>query len=301
MDGIDSAIDDLYYALDDIWDAIDDLYYVLDDIFDAIDGLTDYSEILAAIKTAIENIETGGGAEPYMTMTLKNVSDIGKSLYLSVHEEDSPVVEGGTLMGKWPHGAIGSEVTYRYEITQKTITIKGRVTTADLQSAGVHLIDLDVNNYPELLRLRCVGYNLDVLNVSRNTKLTELQCSYNQLTNLNLSKNTELSHLNCEKNQLTDLDLSYNTKLRKLTCGGNYLTTLDLSDCPDVYDVACSFNQLTEIKLPSRTEGNGTLYYKKTSDGDTQKLSVEQVAELTSKGWKVMQYDGSKWVDYPGE
>jgi hypothetical protein len=51
--------------------------------------------------------------------------------------------------------------------------------------------------------------------------------------------------------------------------------------------------------LPSITEGYGILQYKRTSD--TQKLSVEQVAELTSKGWKVMQYDGSKWVDYPGE
>ena len=69
VDGIDTAIDDIVDAIDRVTAAIDDTNDALNgavadalaDIFSAIDGLTDYSEILAAIKTAIENIETGGG------------------------------------------------------------------------------------------------------------------------------------------------------------------------------------------------------------------------------------------------
>ena len=80
VDGIDGAIDDIVASIDAITDALGDLNDTagatndaltgaiadaLADIFDAIDGLSDYSEILEAIKTAIENIEiTGGGDTP---------------------------------------------------------------------------------------------------------------------------------------------------------------------------------------------------------------------------------------------
>jgi hypothetical protein len=71
VDGIDTAIDDIVDAIDRVTAAIDDTNDALNgavadalaDIFSAIDGLTDYSEILAAIKTAIENIEINGGPD----------------------------------------------------------------------------------------------------------------------------------------------------------------------------------------------------------------------------------------------
>ena len=78
VDGLDSAINDIVASIDDITDALGDINDTasatndaitgaitdaLADIFDAIDGLTDYSEILEAIKTAIENIEISGGGE----------------------------------------------------------------------------------------------------------------------------------------------------------------------------------------------------------------------------------------------
>ena len=61
IDAIVNAIDGVAAALDDTNDALNGAVAdALADIFNAIDGLTDYSEILAAIKTAIENI---GGTE----------------------------------------------------------------------------------------------------------------------------------------------------------------------------------------------------------------------------------------------
>ena len=71
VDGIDTAIDDIVDAIDRVTAALDDTNDALNgavadalaDIFSAIDGLTDYSEILAAIKTAIENIEISGGGD----------------------------------------------------------------------------------------------------------------------------------------------------------------------------------------------------------------------------------------------
>lgn len=78
VDGLDDTVSDIIDAIDGITDALADLNDTagetndaltgaiadaLADIFDAIDGLSDYSEILAAIQTAIENIEiTGGGS-----------------------------------------------------------------------------------------------------------------------------------------------------------------------------------------------------------------------------------------------
>ena len=78
MDGLDGAIDEIVTAINGITDALDGINDTvgetndaltgavadaLKDIFDAIDGLSDYSEILAAIKTAIENIEINGGGD----------------------------------------------------------------------------------------------------------------------------------------------------------------------------------------------------------------------------------------------
>ena len=64
VDGLDSAIDGVVTAIDKVTTAVDGtntaltgaIAKALDDIFKAIDGLTDYSDILEAIKEAIENI-----------------------------------------------------------------------------------------------------------------------------------------------------------------------------------------------------------------------------------------------------
>lgn len=63
VDGLDGAIDGVVAAIDKVTLAVDgtntaltgNVTKALDDIFKAIDGLTDYSDILEAIKEAIEN------------------------------------------------------------------------------------------------------------------------------------------------------------------------------------------------------------------------------------------------------
>ncbi len=57
LDNIDGSIDDIVTALNGLNDTLGtDIADLLQDIKDSIAGLQDYSEILAAIKTAIENI-----------------------------------------------------------------------------------------------------------------------------------------------------------------------------------------------------------------------------------------------------
>ena len=57
VDGIDSSIDDIVTSLNGLKGALDtDIATLLQDIKNSIDGIQDYSEILTAIKTAIENI-----------------------------------------------------------------------------------------------------------------------------------------------------------------------------------------------------------------------------------------------------
>ena len=71
VDGLDSAIDGVTAAIDKVTTAVDGtntaltgaIAKALDDIFKAIDGLTDYSDILEAIKEAIENIEIRGDGD----------------------------------------------------------------------------------------------------------------------------------------------------------------------------------------------------------------------------------------------
>ena len=59
------TIDSIVSALDDIKGALDtDIAALLKDIKDSIDGIQDYSEILTAIKTAIENIQINAGGTP---------------------------------------------------------------------------------------------------------------------------------------------------------------------------------------------------------------------------------------------
>ena len=69
VDGIDAAIDDVVAAIDKVVAAIgetnttlkDDVVTALTDILAAINGLSDYSDILAAIKVAIEDLAAGPG------------------------------------------------------------------------------------------------------------------------------------------------------------------------------------------------------------------------------------------------
>ena len=64
VDGLDNAIDGVVTAIDKVTTAVDGTNAILttgiakalNDIFTAIDGLTDYSDILKAIKEAIENL-----------------------------------------------------------------------------------------------------------------------------------------------------------------------------------------------------------------------------------------------------
>ena len=58
--------------------------------------------------------------------------------------------------------------------------------------------DLDMSEFPNLVRLQCGGNALQSLNVSQNLNLKELDCESTGITTLNLTNNKKLSKLYCD-------------------------------------------------------------------------------------------------------
>ena len=85
-----------------------------------------------------------------------------------------------------------------------------------------------IEDFAELISLRCRDGRIIFLDVSKNTNLEELECPLNDIKVLDLSKNIELRVLKCYNNNLLSLDLSLNTNLEVLICDDNNLTSLDV-------------------------------------------------------------------------
>lgn len=100
---------------------------------------------------------------------------------------------------------------------------------------------LNLNDFVNLVELKCSNNQLSELIISDCKKLKKLNCGNNKLVSLDLSNNEELENLSLYKNnKIKTLDLSNNENLVSLVCTGNYkLCKLIIS--PD--------NSLTKIHL----------------------------------------------------
>ena len=170
------------------------------------------------------------------------------------------------------------------------------------------LTDLDVSENTALQYLYCSGNQLTSLDVSKNTALKELKCVNNKLTALNVSKNTSLYYLNCNDNKLNTLDVSKNTALTRLECRNNQLTALDVSKNTALRYLYCFNNSIrgegmqTLVKglldRSSKEVGELRVYDNTIADGNM--MTVEQVAAVRAKNWRVKMWNGNNWENYPG-
>jgi hypothetical protein len=118
-----------------------------------------------------------------------------------------------------------------------------------LRCVANNLTSLDVSNNDTLKYLICSDNFLTNLDLTQNLALELLDCGSNQLTNLNLTQNLDLTHLACYNNQLVSLNIIGNSNLTYLSCPTNLLTELNLSGCFDLNQLICAENLLESLDI----------------------------------------------------
>ena len=158
----------------------------------------------------------------------------------------------------------------------------GKVTLVDCHSLGIKSLQ-GIENFTELLELRCYD---------------------NQLAELDVSKNKKLVSLSAYTNKLKKLDLSACKKLVSFSCSSNPVSELRLPDCRDLTWMDLAFTNLRELDIDGYPilealvrAGEPTPYiYWETDEqvnwvSDTSFLAVNRQFVLTSGG--EVLYDGS--------
>ena len=131
VDGLDGAIDDVVAAIDKVTLAVDgtntaltgNIAKALDDIFKAIDGLTDYSDILEAIKEAIENLVVNPGYDflHLRYSTFNALYEIDNFITrLSFDENDGSVVWWSHVNPRYLNGV--SDISNRYALKEYDVS-----------------------------------------------------------------------------------------------------------------------------------------------------------------------------------
>lgn len=127
-----------------------------------------------------------------------------------------------------------------------------------------HNTNVDLKNYPKLIRFYCEGVgiiesiinvpeNLEELNCSHNIiscldqlnyGLVKLICSYNKITKLNNLPNT-LEYIDCSHNNIVYLDM-ISEGLKYLNC--SYCKLIKLEDLPESLEILiCNHNNIVSI------------------------------------------------------
>ena len=148
-----------------------------------------------------------------------------------------------------------------------------------IECAGMGITSLKgIENFPNLIDLRCGGNNLTEIDLSSNPKVWTLWCENNpnlttltfagdaavamsalKISNtkigengLDFSKMPELGSLVCVNSGFSKIDVSANLWLYELNCAKNSLTMLDVSKNTYLEDLDCSENQITSLTLPGQ-------------------------------------------------
>ena len=131
VDGLDGAIDGVVAAIDKVTLAVDgtntaltgNVTKALDDIFKAIDGLTDYSDILEAIKEAIENHVVNPGYDflHLRYYTFNALYEIDNFITrFSFDENDGSVVWWSQVTPRYRNGV--SDISNRYALKEYDVS-----------------------------------------------------------------------------------------------------------------------------------------------------------------------------------
>ena len=147
-----------------------------------------------------------------------------------------------------------------------SIDIPNKNGITNLLYGGSTNINIDLNDFPNLVGLGCKNKNLDGLDFIPDGIKNQLQwlyCSNNNIITLDLSEFTSLQMLDCSNNKITSLTLPQS--ITQLECQNNQITQLDISN----------FSNLEEWHCGNQTDANSTPIEMELTLTPTQKENME--------------------------
>lgn len=196
-----------------------------------------------------------------------------------------------------------------------------------LDCSDNQLTRLPLNKNTELTYLTCDNNQIMELDLSNCRGIEEVSCKNNSISYLTFGDKWNYSILNsldCSNNQLLSIVFKMPCDIEFLNCEHNEIVALDLSKCPDLTTLKCSYNEITSIELQCRSISTvhcamnkmdvtnmgklvaslpeterGTLWAVQPISGEENKITDEQIAEATKKGWRVRyQTPDGEWANY---
>lgn len=149
---------------------------------------------------------------------------------------------------------------------------------------GMEITDLSgIENFTNLVTLRCQDNAIASLDLSANTALEILDCSNNGLHTLSLPEESALVFLNFNYNLITTIDLSGCNDLTYLFGQENAIAHLDVSNCSSLSELTMNSNALETINL--NNGNNASLYYfNLTNNLDLDCIQVDDL-EWSNSNW----------------
>lgn len=118
-----------------------------------------------------------------------------------------------------------------------------------LRCSNNKISDLNVNNLTVLKDLTCDNNTLTTLTVIGASNLQNLYCQSNKLAILNANDLANLLTINCSDNNLTSVNLDNLNNLESFICNNNSISVLDLNDLINLLTLECSRNVLASLDL----------------------------------------------------
>ena len=123
--------------------------------------------------------------------------------------------------------------------------------------------------------------------------------------------NGTLNSLVIGKGAFESLDASACPSATQIDCAGNGLESITFAQQGSLTKVSCYSNQLRGKKMremilslpdlsKSGTQGELIVIFKKSSSGESNVCTKEDVAEATKRGWKVYDYNDNEPIEYAG-
>ena len=129
------------------------------------------------------------------------------------------------------------------------IGIENFTNLVSLRCSNNKISDLNVSTLTVLKDLICDNNNLTTLTVLGASNLQNLYCQYNKLTILNANDLANLLTINCSDNNLTSVNLDNLKNLESFICNNNSISVLDLNDLINLLTLECSRNVLASLDL----------------------------------------------------
>lgn len=132
-----------------------------------------------------------------------------------------------------------------------------------------------IEEFENLMSLRCNSVGISELDLSKNSKLFSLECDDNNLSSLDLSNNNDLTYLSCDNNNLTELTLA-DQNWQSLSCSNNLLVSLGSPNNPiKTSSLYCDGNKLENLYI---TGGS----YVDCDDNNLNNIDLSSCPNLTS-------------------